>query len=149
MDTTSLKIFIQKENPDNVDQAKKKSANHNSESSSNSDEKEHLDQISAMAMDEENQKKTGARSDFTTPKKESKNSQEKEGGRVFQLYHKDKNEEMTHSANRLKTKGDNPHKSYSSFTRLPYLGRKHSDNYSYNNHSFNNYTLNDDNSEKN
>lgn len=138
VDTSSLKIFVRKQSPVNTNDSLNKQKNtnniHNSDSSSNCDEKEHLDKISIMATGDENCKKD-QKHDFMTPKKESKNVEC--DTRVFQLYNKDKNEEMTHSANRLKTKNNNLFcKSYSSFTGLPFT-RKASDSYSFNNNTFN------------
>ena len=82
VDTTSLKIFIQTK-PDNVDEDEKpakakpvtskcQGGVYNSDSSSNCDEKEHLDKISLMAIGEKNSEKENGRSDFMTPKKISK-----------------------------------------------------------------------------
>jgi hypothetical protein len=138
VDLSSLPIFIGEEITANPKVSKYYTKLHESDSSSNCDEKEHLDKISVIAIGGEDGKACRGQRDFMTPKKKGKGSED-DDGKLFQLYQKEKNEEMTHSANRLKSKPQNQTtRSYNSFTGIPNLERKQSDN----------YTFNDDGSEK-
>ena len=147
VDKVSLKIFVSNEEDVYQNQNKQKSSTepnqikNDTDSSSNCDEKEHLDICSVMAKDEENAKKCNGRCEFMTPKKEAKHTSDIDDPNIFQ-FNVENPEEQTYSANRHTTK--NPNAYTKSYNSLAMPQRKASDNY-----SFNNLTFIDDNSDKN